>query len=301
MPRLFNAYVMVDWSAASKATTGADSIWIGVLKRNVRFQFAFEHHNPPTRSQGEALLDKILADLAKRGDRALVGFDFPLGFPRGTAAALKLPEKAGQAAPWAALTAFVAGEIKDKADNSNNRFQVAAKMNRLMTGEAFPFWGCPARDEQTTLKAKRVRDHADGDLPEFRFADQALKGLQSPWKLYYQASVGGQALTGIPVAARLKASRGDRVRIWPFETGWAPLAAADLDGVEAVFAEIWPSLIAVKPAAGEIKDAAQVRAIAEHFAALDEREKLGAVFGPKPEQAAIVEAVVSEEGWILGA
>jgi hypothetical protein len=44
-----------------------------------------------------------------------------------------------------------------------------------------------------------------------------------------------------------------------------------------------------------------VRAIAEHFAALDEREKLAAAFGPKPDQAPAAEAVVSEEGWILGA
>ena len=35
MPRLFSAYVIVDWSAAAKPTTGADSIWIGVLKRDL--------------------------------------------------------------------------------------------------------------------------------------------------------------------------------------------------------------------------------------------------------------------------
>ncbi len=42
MPRLFSAYVIVDWSAAAKPTTGADSIWIGVLKRDVRFRLTFE-------------------------------------------------------------------------------------------------------------------------------------------------------------------------------------------------------------------------------------------------------------------
>ena len=39
VPRLFSAYVIVDWSAASKPTTGADSVWIGVLKRDVRFRW----------------------------------------------------------------------------------------------------------------------------------------------------------------------------------------------------------------------------------------------------------------------
>ena len=83
--RLFQAYVAVDWSAASKPTTGADSVWIGVLKRNVRFQMAFEAHNPATRAEAEKLLNAILDDLKRKSERVLVGFDFPLGFPRGTA------------------------------------------------------------------------------------------------------------------------------------------------------------------------------------------------------------------------
>src|SRR5690606_24188627 len=165
---------------------------IGVLKRNVRFQMAFEPHNPATRAEAEKLLTNVLDDLKRKGERTLVGFDFPLGFPRGTAAALQLGGE-----PWRALIDFAAKEVKDKPDNTNNRFQVGAKMNRLMTGEAFPFWGAPARDEQTMLSAKRPREHGDGDLPEFRLAEQAIKGPSSIWKLYYQGSVGGQALTGL--------------------------------------------------------------------------------------------------------
>ena len=56
MPRLFSAYVIVDWSAASKPTTGADSVWIGVLKRDVRFRLAFEAFNPSTRQEAEVKL-----------------------------------------------------------------------------------------------------------------------------------------------------------------------------------------------------------------------------------------------------
>jgi len=78
--RLFNAYVIVDWSAASKPTTGADSIWVGVLKRDVRFRMAFESHNPATRGEAEKLIAGILDDRAKRSERALIGFDFNLGF-----------------------------------------------------------------------------------------------------------------------------------------------------------------------------------------------------------------------------
>jgi hypothetical protein len=295
MARLFQAYVMVDWSAASKPVTGADSIWIGVLKRNVRFQMAFEAHNPPTRAEAEQQLQSILNDLRRKSERVLVGFDFPLAFPRGTAAALRL-----NGAPWRALLDFVGAEIKDKPTNVNNRFQVGAKMNRLMTGEAFPFWGCPARDVQTMLSAKRTREHGPNDLPEFRLVEEKLKTASPIWKLYYQGSVGGQTLTGLPVLKRLKDERGEKAKVWPFETGWKPLAPADLDGVDAVFAEIYPSLFGAKAAAGGVKDEAQVRAAADRFNALDEKSQLAPLFGPAGEDARR-ETMEREEGWILGA
>jgi len=283
---------MVDWSAASKPTTGPDSIWIGVLKRNVRFQMAFEAHNPATRVEAEKLLNSILDELKRKSERVLVGFDFPLAFPRGTAAALKLSGE-----PWRAVMDFTAKEIKDKPDNTNNRFQVGAKMNRLMTGEAFPFWGAPARDEQTMLSAKRPREHGPNDLPELRLTEQSTKGPSPIWKLYYQGSVGGQALTGLPVIKRLRDTRA--AKVWPFETGWRPLTSADVADTEAVFAEIYPSLFGAKPAAGEVKDQAQVRTACERFNALDEKGQLAALFGPtKDDQRR--EIVEREEGWILG-
>jgi hypothetical protein len=263
-----------------------------VLKRNVRFQMAFEAHNPATRVEAEKLINVILDDLKRKGERALVGFDFPLGFPRGTAAALKL-----SGPPWSALMDFIAREVKDKADNTNNRFQVGAKMNRLMTGEPFPFWGAPARDAQTMLSVKRVREHRADDLPELRLAETMLKGPSSIWKLYYQGSVGGQALVGLPVIKRLRHERA--IKVWPFETGWKRLAVADLDGADAVFAEIYPSIFAPKPANGAIKDEAQVRAACERFHELDERGQLAPQFGPAKDDPRR-DIVEREEGWILG-
>lgn len=295
MARLFDAYMIVDWSAASKPTTGSDSIWIGILKRDVRFRLTHSAHNLATRAEARAFIQQTLADFKRRGERVLLGFDFCLAFPRGTAEALKLT---GQPA-WRAMLEFVSREMKEKADNTNNRFQVAAKMNRLMTGEAFPFWGCPARDEQTTLKPKRQRDHQAGDLPEFRYGEAAQPGMSSIWKLYYQGSVGGQTLTGLPLIKSLKDAGDDTVKVWPFETGWRALAPSDLDGVDAVIAEVWPSLIPSKPDAGETKDAAQVRTLAAHLAALDETGKLGAMFGARKHDAPS-NIVENEEGWVLG-
>lgn len=295
MSRLFSAYVIVDWSAAAKPTTGADSVWIGVLKRDVRFRLTFESHNPATRQEAETKLAAILDDFKKRNERALVGFDFPLGFPRGFAKALNLPGEA----PWRAVWDQLAKMVKDKADNTNNRFGVGSEINRRLTGGPFPFWGCPPKDALTTLQPKRTREHGEGDLPEFRHADEAAKGAASIWKLYYNGSVGGQAIVGIPAARRLRDARA--ALVWPFETGFKTLAEADLEGVDVVIAEVYPSQLKATPAPGEVKDLAQVRAQAEHFAKLDEAGKLAALFAAPKAPDEVIEAAQAEEGWILGA
>jgi hypothetical protein len=191
--------------------------------------------------------------------------------------------------------------VVDKPTNVNNRFNVAAQLNRLLTDGPFPFWGAPPKDVQTTLTATKLRPHGPGDLPEFRHADLAAKGAASIWKTYYNGSVGGQAIMGIPVVRRLKDARGEAARVWPFETGFKAMSEADLAGVDVVFAEVYPSMVKPQGAAGEVKDLMQVRTLAEHFARLDEANKLGEVFGPAKGMAA--DAVLDaerEEGWILG-
>jgi len=299
LARLFNAYVIVDWSAASKPTTGADSIWVGVLKRDVRFRMAFESHNPPTRAAAETLIAGILDDRAKRSERTLLGVDFNLGFPRGLAAALKLPE---ETPPWLAVWNQIDRMVKDKADNTNNRFGVGSEINRRITGGPFPFWGVPPKDALTTLQPKKQRAHGPEDIPEFRHAELAAKGSSPVWKLYYQGSVGGQAILGIPVVRRLKLARGEAFKVWPFETGWKALTEANLAGVDVLAAEVYPSLIDAKPLPGEAKDLTQVRSVAEYFAKQDEAGKLGEMFGHAKDMAAdVVVDAEREEGWILGA
>ena len=297
MARLFKAYVIVRWSAASKQTTGADSVWIGVLKPDVRFRLAFEAHNPPTRAQAEALLAQIVEDRVKRRERTLVGFDFPLGFPRGLATGLKLT--GGE--PWRAVWDQLNRMVKDKADNTNNRFGVGSEINRRLTGGPFPFWGCPPRDTLTTLQPKRGREHGPGDIPEFRHVEIAEKSGHPVWKLYYNGAVGGHGILGMPMVRRLSDARGDALQVWPFQTGWKALAEADLAGVEVVAAEVSTDGVKAAPLPGELKETTQVRALAEHFAKLDEAGKLGAQFGhAKGVAAAVVHDVETEEGWVLG-
>ena len=303
MARLFGAYVMADWSASAKPKTGKDSVWIGVLKRDVRFRLTFESFNPPTRTAAEAQLRAVLADLRRRGDKALLGFDFALGYPEGTAAALKLKDPA-----WASMWKFLADNVRDKADNTNNRFAVAAKMNRLMTDEARPFWGAPANDQQRWLAGVKAA-HGPDLPPLFRRCELATQGMvkgksgaKTVWQIYGNGTVGSQAIVGIPAVKRLLDELGAKGAAWPYSTGWKAPTPEDLKPLEALVVEIYPSLFAASPEPGEVLDQAQVRTACEHFARLDDAGKLTAVFNPpKGTDEDTVRAVEAEEGWILGA
>jgi hypothetical protein len=237
LARLFNAYVMVDWSAAASPKQGKDSVWIGVLKRDIRFRPTFEAFNPATRREGEAQLREVMADLRRRGDKALVGFDFSLGYPAGTAEMLKT-----KTLDWAGLWAFLAANVVDKADNTNNRFAVAAKMNRLMTDQPWPFWGAPAKDAQRWLSTTKPAIPADFPLGQLRLTDLATQGLgkagaKSVWQVFGNGTVGSQTLMGVPAVKRFLDELGDKALLWPFQTGWREITPSDLQDREAVVAK----------------------------------------------------------------
>jgi hypothetical protein len=298
--RLFDAYVIVDWTAAEGKKTGDQSLWIGVVKRDVRFRFGYEAHNPATRAEGEALLNALVADLRKKGQKVLVGCDFGLGFPAGTAARLGLTGE-----PWAATWKFMASNVVDKPDNSNNRFAAAAKMNRLMTNQARPFWGAPARYAQTWMSTTKP-EGGYGDTPEFRRTDKAARkkgGQPRPvWQMHGASVVGGQTLLGMAMIKRLVDAWGPSVVVWPFGTGWRALAKADLEPVDVLVAEVHAPLFPAKPEPGEVKTAAAVRATAEALSRLDEKGELGNLFAPpKGTSEKDMAAVTAEEGWMLGA
>jgi precorrin-8X/cobalt-precorrin-8 methylmutase len=285
---LFDTVVMVDWSAANQPRQGRDSIW------------AYRHGaggetlvNPATRHQVKALLAEWLADAVGRCERVLVGFDFPFGYSAGFAARLGLGGP-----PWRAAWDEIARLIEDDADNRNNRFRVAAALNRRISNGMFPFWGCPAAEIGPYLGHKHHRGHEAGGLSERRLIDQYMRGAQPCWKLLGAGSVGGQALTGIPVVRALRDDPRwrEQARVWPFETG---LGAPD--GTRVVFAEVYPSLWAVAPQTDEPKDAAQVRDVARFFAARDRAGELGGYFvGDAGLDADQRQQVESEEAWTLG-
>jgi len=302
MARLFDAYIMVDWSAAAKPATGANSIWVGILARDARLRFQFRAVNPDTRLKARLFLHDMVEKLVRRGDKVLLGFDFSLGFPMGTADAMGFVD---DVPPWQAMFEYLSGKVREREDNSNSRFAIAAGMNYAMSKGPFPFWGAPAKDQVNTLHGKRPAFDDTRPVAEFRIAerhlrDRSLGQPKSCWQLAYQGSVGSQTLLGIPHVSWL-AARIPNVRIWPFELPLEPLGEDDLQGVDVVIAEVYPSLVKARPASGQILDEVQVEAIARHYCDLDERERLGALFsGADGLTEAEKTQIRREEGWILG-
>jgi hypothetical protein len=281
---LFDAYIIVDWSAARTPKTGRDSIWVCRLDRDGETVV-----NPPTRQAAREVLAEMLARASERGDRLVAGFDFPFGYPAGFAARLGL-------AGWRAVWNEIARLIEDRPDNDNNRFAVAALLNERVSGGTFPFWGRPVLMESMFLGPKHHRRHDSDGLREKRLIDTWMVGAQPCWKLIGAGSVGGQVLTGIPVVRALRDDSrwADGARVWPFETG------LDLpDDARIVFAEVWPSWWKSCAKLGPPNDKAQVRTVARIFAASDRAGELRSWFTPTISDAD-VRQVVAEEAWTLG-
>lgn len=271
---LFDAYLMVDWSASARPKRGRNSIWACLLERD-RDPIPV---NPATRDETVFWIADRLSDLTARGRRVLCGFDFAFGYPAGFAARLD-PRRPDWSGVWRQL----AGRLSRNGD----RFAVA---ETLATEAGAPFWGRPAgRDDVSIPISKSV---SFNKFAEFRLCERQAAGPKSVWQLYGAGSVGSQTLTGLPRLHELRHWQGleDVTRVWPFETG---LKVPD-EAARIVFAEVYPSLVA----RGQPDDR-QVLALARHFADLDGRAALAPLFEP-PLSDAEQAVVEREEGWILG-
>ena len=279
---MFDRIVIVDWSAAAAPKLGTDSIW----SYSHGDQAAVNH-----RTRRASLT--ALVDLLRRPGRTLLGFDFPLGYPAGFAAAARLDGPT----PWQATWHYLADHILDDDRNRNDRWSVAADLNQRL-GER-RFWGVPPRhaSEHLTIRKPRIID-------EYRVVESRLResGLHpfSTWQLLGAGSVGSQTLTGVPVVHSLRhhPAFAERTRIWPFETGLiADPTTHHRDAI--VIAEVWPSAIPHDRTLHIVKDACQVMTLARHYALLDAAGALAAHFQPKLDAATAMN-VVSEEAWVLG-
>ena len=296
----FDAYLMVDWSGASVPVRGADSIWIAHGKRNGRGLEIREPLNAPTRALAVAHLADVIDTHIAAGERVLVGFDFAFGYPAGFARALRLR---GTAPAWRRTWAALAELVTDNDDNTNNRFRVAATLNRRLGRRGGPFWNCPARAVEAALTMTRpafpYRVHPARSLSEYREADRRLRAsgrfVQSVWKLYTPGSVGSQTLLGIPrvAALRFDARRAEVSRVWPFEA-----TSAGRQRPFVLHVEIWPGMVPLEQTLHPVKDAAQVLTMVRSLGARDAGGELLATLD-RPRRLA--STVLGEEGWILGA
>ena len=272
---LFDRYIAVDWSAANRPRLGKDSIWIAETGR--------ETVNIATRSAAMALIADRLCDARAAADRVMVGFDFVFGYPRGAARAI------ASVAQWDSLWDYIAGRVVDRDDNSSNRFEVAAEINRALGVHLY--WGHPHRHRYDHLSPKKP-EHGYAVIPERRIAEAHCKGPQPVWKLTGVGSVGSQSLLGITRLQHLR-EQFDEIGIWPFETDFernlAPIT---------VF-EMYPSLF---PITGRVepKDREQVETCVARFADLDAGGVLGQFLSAPAAVASERGILLAEEGWIAG-
>ncbi len=294
-PLAFDAYLTVDWSAAQGPCRGPDSVWLCLVRWRGGRATVVGTENPATRARATARVNERLRELVAERASVLVGFDFPYGYPAGLAPALGF-----DGVGWLEVWRHLAGAVVDaQAQRTNNRFEVAAALNQHLTGQARPFWGCPANRESPTLGQVHVPSEP---FRERRLTELGAGRAQPVWKLYTAGSVGSQTLLGLP---RLLSLREDPAlapwsRVWPFETGCA-LPPREPGVARVVHAEIYPSLVPFEAAPGQVKDEAQVIAQALHLAQHDAAGTLDGLFAvPAALPAARRRDVEREEGWILG-
>lgn len=294
---LFGRVIVADWSANASPKRGADSIWLAVCDADG----VIDTVNPSTRREAEAMLVGLCA--SDDGPATLLGVDFSLGYPRGTADLWCLHERPAWTAIWQTLAAM----IEDGPRNANNRFAVASTLNgrgqSSAAGSGGPFWGCPpsrATSWLSTTKPARL----DVWPAQWRSTETAMRRQgHRPfdcWQLLGAGSVGSQSLTGIPMLERLRTRFDPRVQVWPFSHG---LRRPVVGPGSWVVAEVWPSLQPFDVAEHSVRDQAQVIATARWLADADRRGELGSMFEPSIGLActdAVTEAVAAEEGWVLG-
>jgi precorrin-8X/cobalt-precorrin-8 methylmutase len=300
---VFDRYVFVDWSGAAKPNRGKDSIWFATGTADE----ISAPLNPPTRAEATDMLRGLLRAATDRGERVLVGCDFPYGFPAGLAAALGLST---DRPAWRAIWKRLSECMRDAPNNANRRFHDAATLNEAMGAPPGPFWGhAPGFvDPRLTWRVRFPFRAACGQLlRELRHTERHLrdtKRLPFPvWKLAGQGAVGSQALLGIPRVASLRDDPRLEAfsRVWPFETGFSAEAVPATEPF-VLHAEIWPGVLEPDPHAHPVADARQVLALVEWARHLDSEGRLAAELSPPPTLAAEqIGECVSEEGWILGA
>lgn len=285
--RLFDRFLIIDWSAARKRSVGKDSIWIA------------DSHAPsqnlPTRQSATDHVIQIIEDALDREQRLLIGWDFAFGYPAGFAQAMG-------AEGWADVWDRLADATEDAPNNQSNHFEVAADLNQNLGPNVGPFWGCTQATPPAGLTRKRYqggdRNYWSYPFSYDREVEAELKrrkqSASSVFQLAYSGCVGSQSLLGIARLHQLKQRFGEHLAIWPFETDFAEDLRAPI-----ICAEIYPSAHPV-PDGPEVKDKRQVEAVLRDFSQWDQDGHLLQKLSAPTLSGAPREAVLKEEGWVVG-
>ncbi len=282
---MFNGYIMVDWSAANRPTTGANSIWVAELiggKKNIE--------NFSTREETYDYLIDIISK-TKEKQRLLIGLDFAFGYPADAYDKFNCENKNVKNKNWKYLWTLISAQITDNHRNKNNRFEVAGKLNTHFKG-GNPFWGHNVAHNFNNLVNNPPPENYGIVLPREKRCIDTLTNGKSVWNIYNPGSVGSQTLMGIPTLQKLK-ERGDCC-VWPFQ---------DLDETKHVIAEIYPSIWDIQ-GDHDINDANQAYTVAKNIAYLDKNELLqnflNAPFDYERDNKINEGDITKKEGWMLG-
>ncbi|NSY37969.1 molybdopterin guanine dinucleotide synthesis [Leisingera sp. ANG59] len=263
----WQTFAMVDWSGGNDRGPKPckDAIWACVVRERAAEEPVYLRN----RQLAEDWLSGLVEGELTAGRRLFLGFDFPFGYPAGFAQALTGSEDPLNLWDW----------FEDRIDDSpksNNRFDLAGKINRRFGGQG-PFWANGLKRDIDGLPRNKAT--YSNPFPDRRAVEHLAKGSFTCWQMAGAGAVGSQVMMGLPVLARLRRRFAGQVAAWPFEPLDKPVALI----------EIWPSLTLGQPPAGFIKDAWQVQQVA-----------LELCRRPVAEQERLLNVHAPEEGWILG-
>jgi molybdopterin molybdotransferase len=271
----FDSILVVDWSAALRtpARPSKDAIWLALATPDAPCTPLYCR----SRQDAEREIMRMIAAERAAGNRLLCCFDFPFAYPQGFAQRVT-----GSDDPLA-LWDWLETRITDAEDGQNNRFDVAEQINTLWEGPG-PFWGKTHRDRWPGIPYRKAGITFD-PVAERRLCEVQARAASSCFQLNFPPTVGGQALMGLPMLARVR--RATQAAVWPFQS---------CHDAPVVLAEVWPGLIetAVKAVTGpeDIRDAVQVRLLAQTLAQMP-NATLADMMQDLPE-------IATTEGWILG-
>lgn len=273
----FDTFIMVDWSGGNDrgATPKKDAIWAAVIRQGAPQPSQYLRNRQVAE---DWLFDALLGEVAA-GRRALVGFDFPFGYPHGFAKSVT-----GGNDPLA-LWDWFAQNLTD-TPTANNRYALADILNQRFP-ETGPFWFNGTAQDLPYLPRKG-RDVGNNGFAQKRLCETHAKGAFTCWQMGGAGAVGSQVMTGMASLSRLRARLAGQISVWPFEPLTTPIALV----------EVWPSLYAedVRAAMGpeDIKDEVQVRLLAARISEAQSTGVLGDLLDAAPQ------AACKDEGWILG-